>query len=279
MKRPRASLPWKVGFGSAPAVGPCGRERQPLARRRNGMAGGYDVPFDSDRHLARSRRAAAPGGPVAGQRPGQPGPDPPPARRSLPFGSACPAAPSPRAPGWICPWRGSYAEPAAPGIDGEENMAERDGKDGGHRLYLEDLHAGQRFTSGEHALDAAQIKAFAAQYDPQPFHLDEEAARGSLFAGLAASGWHTAAITMRLLVEGGAPIAGGVIGAGGEISWPGPTRAGDILRVESEVLEVRPSRSRPDRGMVTLRSETRNQRDEIVQVLTAKLVVPRRRDG
>ena len=158
-------------------------------------------------------------------------------------------------------------------------MAEPDGHDGGDRLYLDDLHVGQRFISGEHALDAAQIKAFAAQFDPQPFHLDEEAARGSLFAGLAASGWHTAAITMRLLVEGGAPIAGGVIGTGGEISWPGPTRAGDILRVESEVLEVRPSRSRPDRGMVTLRSETRNRRDEIVQVLTAKLVVPRRRHG
>jgi acyl dehydratase len=158
-------------------------------------------------------------------------------------------------------------------------MAERDGHDRGDRLYLEDLRAGQRFTSGEHALDAAQIKAFATQYDPQPFHLDEEAARGSLFAGLAASGWHTAAVTMRLLVGGGAPIAGGVIGGGGEIAWPRPMRAGDVLRVESEVLEVVPSRSRPDRGMVVLRSETRNQRDEVVQVLTAKLVVPRRGGG
>ena len=161
----------------------------------------------------------------------------------------------------------------------EVSVAEPDGHGGADRLYLDDLHVGQRFTSGVHALDTAQIKAFAGQFDPQPFHLDEEAARGTLFAGLVASGWHTAAITMRLLVEGGAPIAGGVIGAGGEISWPGPTRAGDILRVESEVLEVRPSRSRPDRGTATLRSETRNQRDEIVQVLTAKLVVPRRRHG
>jgi acyl dehydratase len=150
---------------------------------------------------------------------------------------------------------------------------ERDGDD---RLYLDDLQVGQRFTSRSHALDEAQIKAFAVEFDPQPFHLDAEAAKSTLFAGLAASGWHTAAITMRLLVEGGAPIAGGVVGAGGEISWPRPTRPGDILQVESEILEVTPSRSRPDRGMVTLRSETRNQRGEVVQILTAKLVVPRR---
>src|SRR5881397_3686647 len=132
-------------------------------------------------------------------------------------------------------------------------------------LYLEDLHVGQRFSSGSHAVDAAQIKAFAGQFDPQPVHLDEATAAGTLFAGLAASGWHTAAITMRLLVDGGAPIAGGIIGAGGEVSWPKPTRPGDILQVESEILDVTPSRSRPDRGMVTVRSETFNQRGEIVQ--------------
>jgi acyl dehydratase len=143
-------------------------------------------------------------------------------------------------------------------------------------LYFDDLHVGQRFNSGSHAVDEAQIKAFANQFDPQPFHLDDTAARGTLFAGLAASGWHTAAITMRLLVDGGAPIAGGVIGAGGEIGWPKPTRPGDILHVESEIVEVTPSRSRTDRGMVTVRSETRNQRGEVVQILTAKLVVPRR---
>lgn len=143
-------------------------------------------------------------------------------------------------------------------------------------LYLEDLQPGQRFTSGSHSLDAAQIKAFAQQFDPQPFHLDEEAAQHSLFGSLAASGWHTAAITMRLQVESGLPISGGIIGAGGEINWPRPTRPGDILHVESEVLEVMPSRSRPDRGMITLRSETRNQRGEVVQTLTVKLVVPRR---
>jgi acyl dehydratase len=146
------------------------------------------------------------------------------------------------------------------------------------RLYLEDLHVGQRFSSGSRALDEAQIKAFAAQFDPQPFHLNGAAAKATLFGGLAASGWHTAAITMRLLVDGGAPLAGGIIGAGGEISWPQPTRPGDILRVESEILEVTPSRSRPDRGMITVRSETRNQRDEVVQILTAKLIVPRRPD-
>ncbi len=155
-------------------------------------------------------------------------------------------------------------------------MTEQDKHDRDERLYLNDIQVGQRFTSGAHAVDEAQIKAFASQFDPQPFHLDDEAARGTMFAGLAASGWHTAAITMRLLVEGGVPIAGGIVGAGGEISWPRPTRPGDILHVESEVLEVTPSRSRPDRGMVTIRSETLNQRGEVVQILTAKLVVPRR---
>ena len=143
-------------------------------------------------------------------------------------------------------------------------------------LYLDDLKVGQRFSTSSHTVDEDQIKAFAAQFDPQPFHLDDVAAKSTLFAGLAASGWHTAAITMRLLVEGGAPIAGGVVGAGGEISWPRPTRPGDVLTVESEVIKVTPSRSKPDRGMVTLRSETRNQRGEVVQVFAAKLVVPRR---
>jgi len=142
--------------------------------------------------------------------------------------------------------------------------------------YLDDLSVGQRFVSGSHTIDEAQIKTFARQFDPQPFHLDDAQARGTMFAGLAASGWHTAAITMRLMVDGGAPIAGGIIGAGGEISWPQPTRPGDTLCVVSEVMAVTPSRSRPDRGIVTVRSETRNQRDEVVQILVAKLVVPRR---
>jgi len=143
-------------------------------------------------------------------------------------------------------------------------------------LYLDDLTPGQRFTSATRQVDAAEIKTFARQYDPQPFHLDEEDARDTLFGGLAASGWHVAAITMSLLVEGGAPIAGGVVGAGGEIAWPRPTRPGDSLQVTSEVVEIVPSKSRPNRGMVTLRSETRNQLGDVVQTLTAKLVVPRR---
>jgi acyl dehydratase len=145
-------------------------------------------------------------------------------------------------------------------------------------LYLDDLHVGQRFVSGTHLIDEAQIRAFAQQFDPQPFHLDAEAAKGTLFQGLVASGWHTAAVTMRLLVEGGLPLAGGLVGAGGEITWPKPTRPGATLHVESEILELRPSRSRPDRGVATIRSETRNQPGEIVQVLVARLVVPRRLD-
>lgn len=148
--------------------------------------------------------------------------------------------------------------------------------DSAQRLYLDDLAVGQRFMSGTYTVDAAEIVAFAKQYDPQPFHLDDAAARGSLFGGLAASGWHTAAITMRLQVETGLPLVGGIVGAGGEFAWPAPTRPGDILRVESEILEIKPSRSRPDRGMVTVKSETRNQRDETVFALTARLVVPRR---
>jgi acyl dehydratase len=143
-------------------------------------------------------------------------------------------------------------------------------------FFLEDLSVGQRFSSGSHTIDEAQIKAFAAQFDPQPFHLDGEAAKATLFGGLAASGWHTAAITMKLLVASGLPLMGGIIGSGGEVSWPRPTRPGDTLTVLSEIEEITPSRSRPDRGMIRVRSETRNQHGEIVQILMAKLVVPRR---
>lgn len=143
-------------------------------------------------------------------------------------------------------------------------------------LYFEDLQPGLRFDSAEYALDAEQIIAFAQQFDPQRFHTDPEAARETFFGGLAASGWHTAAITMRLLVGEGAPIAGGLIGAGGEIAWPRPTRPGDVLRVASEVVELKASRSRPDRGMVRMRCETRNQRDEVVQTLLTWLIAPRR---
>jgi acyl dehydratase len=143
-------------------------------------------------------------------------------------------------------------------------------------LYLEDLRVGQRFRSGTHRMDEEQIRAFAEQFDPQPFHLDAEAAKATLFGGLVGSGWHTAAVSMRLLVGGGLPIAGGIVGAGAEIAWPKPVRPGAVLRVESEILELRPSRSRPDRGVATVRSETRDQFGEVVQVLVSKLVVPRR---
>ncbi len=112
-----------------------------------------------------------------------------------------------------------------------------------NRFYLDDLSVGQRFTSGTLTVTADEIKGYAAKYDPQPFHLDDAAAQATLFGGLAASGWHTAAMTMRLLVDGGAPLAGGIIGAGGEIAWPRPTRPGDMLHVESEVVEITPSRS------------------------------------
>jgi acyl dehydratase len=144
------------------------------------------------------------------------------------------------------------------------------------KLYLEDLTPGQRFTSPTLTVTEAEIKEFAGRYDPQPFHLDDEAAKRTLFGGLAASGWHTAALTMRMLLEGGAPFAGGIIGGGGEIAWPRPTRPGDVLHVEAEVLEVIPSKSKPDRGMVLMRNETKNQNGEAVQITTMKLVVPRR---
>ncbi len=155
-------------------------------------------------------------------------------------------------------------------------MTTTDKADPAKRFYLDDLHVGQRFTSRTHTIDEAQIKAFARDFDPQPFHLDEEAASKSFFGGLVASGWHTAAVTMRLLVDQGLPLTGGLIGAGGELSWPRPTRPGDTLRVESEIVAVTPSRSRPDRGSILVRSVTRNQRDEVVQDFTAKLIVPRR---
>ena len=148
------------------------------------------------------------------------------------------------------------------------------------RLYLEDFSVGQTFRSGSRRVTEADIKAFAKEFDPQPFHLDHEAAKATMFGGLAASGWHTMALTMRLLVDGGAPIAGGIIGAGAEeLRWPRPVRPGDELTVESEVLEIRPSRSRPTQGLMKMRSTTLNQNGEPVQVFVANLVVPRRPDS
>jgi len=142
-------------------------------------------------------------------------------------------------------------------------------------LYLDDLWVGQRFSSGSCAVDASQIKAFAAEFDPQPFHLSEASAEASLFGGLAASGWHTACLAMRLIVSS-VPVANGIVGLGVEIAWPRPVRPGDTLRVESEIVDITPSRSKPDRGVVTARSTALNENGDAVCVMTAKLLVFRR---
>ncbi|SRR5579871_971464 len=143
-------------------------------------------------------------------------------------------------------------------------------------LYLEDLHIGQRFISGTYQITEAQIKAFAQEYDPQPFHLDEAAAKASVFAGLAASGWHTAAIAMWLLVTSGLPLGNGIIGLGGDLAWPKPTRPGDTLHVESEILEIIPSRSKPNQALVKVRSTTLDQHGEAVHMFTSKVLVFKR---
>ena len=145
------------------------------------------------------------------------------------------------------------------------------------RHYLEDYAVGQKYGSGHLKVEKERVKSFAAEFDPQPFHLDEEAARDTLFRGLAASGWHTAALTMRLLVDSEFKPAGGIVGAGfDEFRWPKPVRPGDELRVESEILEVRPSKSRPEQGMLKVRTTTYNQDGEAVQISVGNLVVARR---
>jgi acyl dehydratase len=135
--------------------------------------------------------------------------------------------------------------------------------------YLEDFAVGQIFGSGRLIVEREKIKAFAAEFDPQPFHVDEAAAQDTLFRGLAASGWHTAALTMRLLVGSEVAPAGGVVGAGcDELRWPRPVRPGDELRLESEVLDVRPSKSRPDQGLIKVRTTTLNQNGGVNCVAT-----------
>jgi acyl dehydratase len=143
-------------------------------------------------------------------------------------------------------------------------------------LYFEDLSVGQKFTTGKRRVDAEEIVEFAAKYDPQPFHLDPEAAKASLFGGLAASGWHSAAMMMRLVVDSGFRPAGGIIGGGGELSRLKPVRPGDELRVESEILGLRTSRSRRRHGLVTVRLTMLNQAGEAVQTFTPTLLVDRR---
>jgi acyl dehydratase len=140
-------------------------------------------------------------------------------------------------------------------------------------LYLEDLPVGRRFVTDTYVVNVDAMTDFARQFDPQPFHLSEAAAKATFFGGLAGSGWYTAAVTMRLMVDSGPRLAGGVIGAGCEVSWPKPTRAGDILQVEGEVLSVRTSQSRPGRGILSMGSETRNQHGQIVQTMTANLFI------
>lgn len=143
--------------------------------------------------------------------------------------------------------------------------------------YLEDLAVGQTFGSATAHIDEDDIRQFAAAFDPQPFHLDKQAALGTVFRGLAASGWHTAALTMRLLVDSEFRAAGGVVGASiEELRWPRPVRPGDELRVEAEILEVRPSKTKPKQGIVKVRVVTLNQDSEAVQTYVGSLVVMRR---
>jgi acyl dehydratase len=143
--------------------------------------------------------------------------------------------------------------------------------------YFEDFEPGHKFGSGQLSVQAARIKSFAAEFDPQPFHLGEDSARETFFKGLAASGWHTAAMTMRLLVDSELKPAGGIIGAGfDEMRWPRPVRPGDELHIESEVLDVRPSKSRRDQGVIKVRTTTLNQNGEPVQLFVGNLIVLRR---
>ena len=145
----------------------------------------------------------------------------------------------------------------------------------GKSLYFDDLEVGMQFTSGSLRVEAGDIKRFAAEFDPQHFHLDERAAAKSMFGGLVASGWHTAAVSMRLLVDS-LPLAGGLAGAAVQVEWLQPVRPGDDLCVEVEIEELRASRSRPHRGSAVLRCATLNQVQEVVQMLTARIIVPRK---
>jgi acyl dehydratase len=145
-------------------------------------------------------------------------------------------------------------------------------------LYFEDLYPGLTFNSTHsYKVTAEEIKEFAERYDPQPFHLDEAAGESAFFKGLAASGWLTAAIVMRLRVES-IRIAGGMIGAGvEEMRWTQPVRPGDTLRTEAEILNVRLSSSRPDFGVVRSRTTVFNQRDEVVMRSVVNFLAPLRK--
>jgi acyl dehydratase len=142
--------------------------------------------------------------------------------------------------------------------------------------YFEDFAVGQVFKpSGRIAVSKDDIIAFAETFDPQPFHLDEDAARDSIFGRLVGSGWHTAALTMSLIARSEYRPASGTIGLGFEsLRWPQPLIPGDALRIETEILETRPSRSRPGWGLLKMRTQTFNQKDEIVQELVANVMAP-----
>jgi len=145
--------------------------------------------------------------------------------------------------------------------------------------YFEDFKVGARFKSEAYQVSEEQIISFAREFDPQPFHLDRTVARQTMFEGLIASGWHTAAITMRLFVQT-LNFAEGAIGLGvDELRWPNAVRPGDVLQVETEIVDLRLSRSKPSHGIVRLRNVTTNQDGEIVQTMTASALVLRRREG
>ena len=145
-------------------------------------------------------------------------------------------------------------------------------------LYFDDLEVGATYEAGPITMERDRIIAFASEFDPQPMHVDEVAATAGPLGGLIASGWHTAAVTMRLLVDGALPrLAEGAVGAGMEaMAWPTPVRPGDVLRARSEIVELRPSRSRPDRGLMKLRTTTTRADGAVVQTITAVIMVPRR---
>ena len=147
-------------------------------------------------------------------------------------------------------------------------------------LYFEDFQIGQKFQSNRSVrVTAQEITEFAEKYDPQPFHLDEAAGKSTFFKGLAASGWLTAAIVMRLRVET-IRVHGGMIGAGvEEIRWTEPVRPNDSLHTETEVIGLRRSKNRPELGLVTIYTLTLNQRDEVVMKSTVKFLAPLRSDA
>ena len=143
--------------------------------------------------------------------------------------------------------------------------------------YLEDLRVGERYESGPLEVVAEEIVEFASRFDPQSFHLDSEAAKQTIFNGLVASGWHTAAMSMRLFVTGPLRFVGGSVGLGvDDLQWPNPARPGDLLRLQTEIVELRPSRSNPERGVVRIKNLTTNQKGELVQSFLASVLIRRR---